>query len=98
MSLSSWPGLSRPPRLGAHDRASLIEMAGTSPAMTKPVLGAVRRIAFLVGAFDHADHRMERLVAGRRNAERPGFAQHGAIEARDLGLAPVAYVDQHRGI
>src|SRR5262245_51319371 len=68
---SSWPGSSRPSRLGGHCFASSIEIAGTSPAMTTERVSR-ELLRFDAALFDDAlpfvhflDH--ERAEVGRRH-------------------------------
>src|SRR6185312_10421214 len=48
----SWPGLSRPSRLGRQRRAPLIEVAGTSPATTGSAMYDIKAIRENPAAFD----------------------------------------------
>src|SRR5215470_3814694 len=85
---SSWPGLTRPSRLGRQGRALLIEIAGSSPAMTSGKTFALslrrRRRRGEIGAAPARDQLavlVEHLRLGRRElpAEPHDLAARGEV-------------------
>src|SRR5215470_3045521 len=98
---SSWPGLTRPSRLGRQGRALLIEIAGSSPAMTsgKACALSLRRRGRRgeIGAAPARDQLavlVEHLRLGRRElaAEPYDLAARGEVARHRRGVIVDAHV------
>jgi hypothetical protein len=74
----SWPGLSRPPRSGWQRCAFLVEMAETSPAMTRGAAERLNRRYSLV---------VKILISSLRDASISGcWLHHSTVTSLNLTL------------
>jgi hypothetical protein len=71
----SWPGLSRPSRLGGHGGAFLIGIAGTSPATTSCWRKRASRVAHPNETLDLSRPHAEETAEAQAKA---GVSKHGA--------------------
>ena len=77
----SWPGLSRPSRLGRRRRASLIGIAGSSPAMTTKNC----RTPFASDSMSHSQRSSLSCHSGRAQREPESITPKAIESLRSMG-------------